>query len=248
MGLERMFDGLFTTYSNLDPPPIKRNVVNLELPEMDYGLYESNIGIKSGNQDISQNLEQQEIIEPFHFQTDEPNFIPKQVDLPTSNQGEVILKGPKTFEKAFSEALRIDPSIAKYKKFLTKTAKIESNFNSYIQNTAGAPYYGYFQMGRNEIAVTTKIPIEKFRSDPVAQILGACKLYEMNLDVLKKIGVYNLGKQKGFSDDALVAGAWLGGPGGVKKYLLNLGDPSDSHWYNKKGGTSVGKRMKEFNN
>lgn len=162
-------------------------------------------------------------------------------------QKEVKLKSSKEFEAAFQEACRINPDVEKYKVFLVKTAKRESGFNSHIQNQAGAPYYGYFQMGQKEIKATTGLTVEQFRNDPVQQILGAVKLYKMNLNSIKNLGVYQIGKQKGYSDDALVAGAWMGGPGGVKKYLLGLGDPSDSHWYKDgKGGSSVGKVMNNW--
>lgn len=160
-----------------------------------------------------------------------------------------VVKGPKSFELVLDEAEKINPEVKQYRNFLIKTAKRESGFNSHIQNTTGAPYYGYFQMGKDEIKRTTGLTVEEFRNDPVQQILGAVKLYKMNLKTIKAIGVYNIGKEKGYSDDALVAGAWMGGPGGVKKYLLGLGDPSDSHWYKKagqKGGSSVGKIMNNW--
>lgn len=166
---------------------------------------------------------------------------------PENKESKKVYKGTDAFEKALDEAIKINPEVAKYREFLVRTAKRESGFNSYIQNTTGAPYYGYFQMGQKEIKATTNLSVKEFRNDPVAQILGAVKLYNMNLQSLKKLGVYNLGKQKGYSDDALVSGAWLAGPGGVKKYLLKKGDPSDSHWYkNNKGGTSVSKIMNNW--
>lgn len=246
MDLERMFDDLFTTYSSLDPPPIKRKTDLADLIEANPNLYQNYMMTTvTDAPDTDQDIFQQDIPNPFEFQTEEPHFKPQNQD--STQDSKVILKGPKSFEEAFEKALKIDPSIAKYKNYLVKTAKRESNFNSYIQNTTGAPYYGYFQMGKSEIAITTKMSVEQFRNDPVAQILGACRLYEMNLNTIKRIGVYNLGKEKGYSDDALVAGAWMGGPGGVKKYLLGLGDPSDSHWYkNGKGGSSVGKIMNNW--
>ncbi len=232
-----MFEDLFTTYSNLDPPPIRRkttDLAQLDLEEISSSLYEIPADSSS---EIKQYPEQ----DPFSFQTEEPHFKPH-----SQPKREVILKGSDSFEKAFEEALKINPKISKYKNFLVKTAKRESGFNSYIQNSAGAPYYGYFQMGKNEIAMTTKMSVEQFRNDPVAQILGACRLYEMNLNTIKRIGVYELGKERGYSDDALVSGAWMGGPGGVKKYLLGQGNPSDSHWYGGKGGSSVGKIMNNW--
>ena len=250
MDLERMFDDLFTTYSSLDPPPIKRktgDLTKLDLKEIDPNLYKRNMVSTIDSSSTNQDLEQEEVYNPFSPQTDEPIFLSEQETTPINEQQNRVLKGPDTFEKAFRKALQINPNIAKYKDFLVKTAKRESGFNSYIQNQSGAPHYGYFQMGKNEIAMTTGMSVEQFRNNPVQQILGACKLYEMNLKTIKKIGIYNLGRSKGYSEDALVAGAWLGGPGGVKKYLLGKGNPSDSHWYGGKGGTSVGRRMNEFN-
>lgn len=105
-------------------------------------------------------------------------------------------------------------------------------------------------MGKDEIKATTGLTIEQFRNNPVQQILGAVKLYEINLKGIKRLGVYQIGRQRGYSDDALISGAWMGGPGGVKKYLLGQGDPSDSHWYRKagmkSGGSSVGKIMNNW--
>ena len=48
------------------------------------------------------------------------------------------------FEKVLDEAEKLNPEVKRYRNFLVKTAKKESAFNSHIQNTAGAPYYGYF--------------------------------------------------------------------------------------------------------
>lgn len=164
-----------------------------------------------------------------------------------SVQSKEVLKGPKQFEQAFAEACKINPDVANYKNFLVKIADKESKFDSHIQNKSGAPYYGYFQMGKEEIKTTTGLSVEEFRNNPVQQILGAVKLYQRNMKTLKAIGAYKLCKEKGYSDDAIMAGAWAGGPGGVKKFIMGKGDPSDSHWYKNGGGTSVGKRMKEFN-
>ena len=60
------------------------------------------------------------------------------------------------------------------------------------------------------------------------------------------MGVYDLCRQKGYSDDAIAAGAWLGGPGGVKKFITGKGNPSDSRWWGKNKGTSVGNLMNQF--
>lgn len=164
----------------------------------------------------------------------------------TRKQTTQTLTGSADFESAFQQALKIDPSIAQYKNWLTKTAKMESSFRSSIKNP-NSPYYGYFQMGEKEIKATTGLSVEQFRNNPVQQILGAVKLYQMKIKDIKNLGIYDLCKSKGFSDDAMAAGAWLGGAGGVKKFIQGSSDPSDSHWYGGKGGTTVGTRMKQFN-
>lgn len=217
----------FDIYESLKPPEI----YNLNSDSNNFSFEEND-----------QSLSQQNLLSKLYNEI-------KPIVLPSIKREEKeskVAKGPKSFELVLDEAEKINPEVKQYRNFLTKTAKRESGFNSHIQNTTGAPYYGYFQMGKDEIKRTTGLTVEEFRNDPVQQILGAVKLYKMNLKTIKAIGVYNIGKQKGYSDDALVAGAWMGGPGGVKKYLLGLGDPSDSHWYKKagqKGGSSVGKIM-----
>lgn len=80
MDLEEMFDDLFTTYSSLDPPPIKRktdDLTKLDLKEIDPNSYKMVSTID--NPDINWSLEQEGIYNPFSFQTDEPYFeVPKQ--------------------------------------------------------------------------------------------------------------------------------------------------------------------------
>lgn len=229
-----MFEDFFTAYSNI-PISKKLTETSVELPSETNGL------VMPGLNTVQQYPQPEQDL--FSFWTEISNYTPEQQQQSPTQE----LRGSKGFEEAFQKALEINPNIAKYKNFLVKTAKRESGFNHAIQNSAGAPYYGYFQMGKDEIAVTTKKTVEQFRNDPVAQILGACKLYEMNLNSIKKLGIYSIGRERGYSDDALVSGAWMGGPGGVKKYLLGQGDPSDSHWYkNGKGGSSVGKIMNNW--
>lgn len=164
-----------------------------------------------------------------------------------NNENKTKIKTNTSFEQAYNEAVMIDPEVSKYREFLVRTAKRESNFKN-IQNTAGAPYYGFFQMGKDQIKATLGISVEEFIKDPVKQILGAVKLYKINLKTAKATGTYDLCKKQGYSDDAIIAGAWLGGVGGVKKYITGKGNPSDSHWYGGKSGTSVGKVMNNWMN
>lgn len=226
-----MFNDFFATYNQVSPPP-KMPILNTTIEEEHVEAY--NPVAKTFVAQITP-----QVVEEIQTAREKKPTTKTQVK-------KAELKGSAGFERAFAEAVKRDPSVSKYKNYLVRTAKRESGFNSYIQNQAGAPYYGYFQMGKDEIKSTTGMTVEQFRNDPVAQILGAVKLYEMNLSTMKRNGAYSLGKARGYSDDALVAGAWLAGPGGVNKYLKGLGDPSDSHWYNNHGGTSVSQIMNNW--
>ena len=240
-----MFEDFFTTYSMVEPPKIYKDNPDLAVREIE----ESNI-TKYPMVTMPTNLVEEfdedypGITSPY---ISSPYVVYEDIEKPKIQNTIEISRGPSSFEKILDEAEKLNPEVKQYRDFLVKTAKKESGFNYQVQNKAGAPYYGYFQMGKEEIKRTTGLSVEEFRNSPVQQVLGAVKLYKTNLKTIKALGIYNLGKQKGYSDDALVAGAWLGGPGGVKKFLQGKGDPSDSHWYGGKGGTSVGKRMNEFN-
>lgn len=241
-----MFEDFFTTYSMVEPPKIYKDNPNLIIEKIkEKGDIISPVTLNTLDISDTNQLNYPGIRSPF----DNTVNTDQTMNLPSNNQdlqSPTILKGTPDFERILDEAQKINPEVEKYRDFLIKTAQRESGFDSYVQNKAGAPYYGYFQMGKEEIKRTTGLSVEEFRSNPVQQILGAVKLYKMNLKTIKALGIYNLGKDKGYSDDALVAGAWMGGPGGVKKYLLGQGDPSDSHWYGGKGGSSVGKIMNNW--
>ena len=231
-----MFEKFFTAY-NIAPPE-GYELTLPDIPELTSKPIIDDIPIIQDN-----SFEYPGIASPYESSIELRDI---QYEQPVQSNTPQTLKGPDHFESVLREAAEINPEVEQYRDFLIKTAKRESGFNSSIRNTAGAPNYGYFQMGVEEIRKTTGLSVDKFLHNPVQQILGAVKLYKMNLKTLKVLGVYNLGREKGYSDDALVSGAWMGGPGGVKKYLLGQGDPSDSHWYHGKGGSSVGRIMNQW--
>jgi hypothetical protein len=43
----------------------------------------------------------------------------------------------------------------------------------------------------------------------------------------------------------MIRGAWLGGVGGVKKFLRGLGNPNDGKWYKNKKGRSIKEAMND---
>lgn len=159
-------------------------------------------------------------------------------------------KGLEAFNKAFDEVISEDKDAAKYRNFLTRIAEKESAFDNYVQNKAGAPAYGYFQFMQdgkkyNNISAYAGTDIETFRNDPKLQIKAAIKLAK---DFEKGFNAKDLeaAKSKGYNMDGLLAGAWLGGVGGVRRYLYGMGDASDKHWSKSGAGTTVGTRIKEF--
>ena len=159
-------------------------------------------------------------------------------------------KGLDAFNKAFDEVIAEDSSAAKYRDFLTRIAEKESAFDSYVQNKAGAPAYGYFQFMQdgkkyNNISTYAGTDIETFRNDPKLQIKAAIKLAQ---DFERGFNAKDLeaAKSKGYTMNGLLAGAWLGGVGGVRRYLYGMGDASDKHWSSSGAGTTVGTRIKEF--
>lgn len=140
--------------------------------------------------------------------------------------------------------------------FFAKLAEKESGFNHSIQNGFGAPAYGYFQFmqgsanGRSwdNISRFAGVDINTFRNSPEIQIKAADKLADSFLKSFSKADIEKA-RQLGYSDSALVAGAWLGGVGGVRKLLHNNVSVNDHSWSkDKKSGADMRSRMAEFNN
>ena len=181
-----------------------------------------------------------------------------QVKIPVITQQmeeEIVMpkqsKGLDEFNKWYDEVEKEDPEAKNYRKFLTKMAEQESGFNSYIQNRAGAPAYGYFQFMQdgkkyNNISAYAGTDIETFRNNPKLQIKAAIKLAKSFERGFSKKDL-ELAAQKGYTKFGLLGGAWLAGNGGVRKYLQGLDNPSDKHWSKSGAGTSVADRIAMFN-
>ncbi len=179
---------------------------------------------------------------------EEPKTTSYSISFPTTIPG---IKGSAEFEQAYDEVEKVNPEAKKYRAFLTKMAQQESGFNKSIQNRAGAPAYGYFQFMQdgkkyNNISTFAGTDIETFRNDPKLQIQAAIKLaksFENGFSEEDK----RIAKQKGFTHFGLLGGAWLGGVGGVRKYLQGKGNPSDKHWSKEGKGTTIADRIRMFN-
>lgn len=155
----------------------------------------------------------------------------------------------KEFNRHFDNVVRQNPEYAKHRKFLTNIARIESGFDSKIQNQQGAPAYGYFQFMQdgkkyNNIKHYSGLSIEQFRNNPEAQIKAAHKLAEEFLKTFNTEDLKEAARQ-GYTEDGLLAGAWMGGVGGVRKALKGI-DTDDKFWSKEGIGSSVMTYMKQF--
>lgn len=157
------------------------------------------------------------------------------------------ITGSQEFEKAYDEVEKLDPEARNRRTLLTQIAKAESGFVKDIQNRGGAPAYGYFQFmqgkyhGRNynNIGTYAGTDVNTFRNDAKLQIQAANKLAKQFMSSFSQSELDKMHKM-GWTDNAIIAGAWLGGPGGVRAYVFNNNDRDD-------GATSMSKRMKQFN-
>lgn len=138
-------------------------------------------------------------------------------------------------------------------KFFATLAEKESGFDQRVQNSAGYPAWGYFQFmdgtytesnGRernwSNIRDIAGVDVNTFINDPVLQIQSANKLANQYLKSFDKKDL-EVAREMGYTDSALIAGAWLAGASGVKKFLHNNQNSSDTH------GTNVKQRMDMFN-
>lgn len=156
------------------------------------------------------------------------------------------------FNKAYDEVEQEMPEARMYRSLLTKLAEHESGFKMSIQNKAGAPAYGYFQFMEdgqkwNNITKYSGLSIESFRKNPKAQIKAATKLAKAFQNGFKGEDLAKA-RSMGISMSGLIGGAWLGGVGGVRKYLNGLGDPSDKHWSKTGAGSSISVCIQRYNN
>ncbi len=147
--------------------------------------------------------------------------------------------GFEQFNRLYDKVQAYNPDAAKYRNILTKIASLESSFRPGIKNNIGAA--GYFQFMENtRKSIMKKLgkptDLQYFISNPEIQILAAIQLAKDFENSFSKEDL-QLAQQNGHTLNGLISGAWLGGVGGVRRYLRNGKDASD-------GGTTVSKRIK----
>lgn len=148
-------------------------------------------------------------------------------------------KGYQQFNRAYDKVEAYNPDASKYRNLLTKIASIESGFRSGVVNNIGAAgYFQFIDSTRNGIMkkIGKSTNKQTFLNNPELQILAAIELAK---EFENSFGseYLRLASQKGHTLNGLISGAWLGGVGGVKRYLKSGRDSSD-------GGTTVSKRIK----
>ena len=148
-------------------------------------------------------------------------------------------KGFEAFNRIYDKVQAYNPDAAKYRSLLTKIASLESSFNPSIVNKIGAAgYFQFIDSTRNGIMKKLGKSTSKqaFLNNPELQILAAIELAKEFEHQFSNEDI-RIASQKGHSINGLISGAWLGGIGGVRRYLKRGINSSD-------GGTTVLSRIK----
>lgn len=175
------------------------------------------------------------------------NIVPAEIE----NSTPKVYKGLDSFNKAYDRVEKELPEAKDYRQFLTEVAKHESGYTSAIKNK-NAPAYGYFQFMQdnnryNNIRAFAGTDINTFLNNPELQIKAAIKLAKANEKGLSQKDL-ETAKSKGISKWGLIGGTWLGGLGGLRKYLHNNINVSDKGWDpNKKAGIDMSSQIKRYN-
>lgn len=147
-------------------------------------------------------------------------------------------KGTEEFNRIYDEVEKEHPEAAKYRAFLTTVAKYESGFNSKAKNK-NAPAWGYFQFMQddnkyNNIKTYAGVDTQTFLNNPKLQIIAAINLAKSMEKGFSKEDMA-AAESKGITKWGMLGGAWLGGNGGLRRYLLQDENISDKHW----GGAGI---------
>ena len=170
-----------------------------------------------------------------------------QINKESTKEKETYTKPNPKRDLFLSEYDKVKHSSSKKRRELfSLIANKESEYDSYIQNRLGAPAYGYYQL------MDFNIPdgdIEEFRSNPEMQIKLGHKLADSFVKQFSKKD-YDKARAMGYSESAMIAGAWLGGKGGLNKFLHKNINVSDKHWDKKDGkaGIDMKTQMDRYNN
>ena len=154
----------------------------------------------------------------------------------------------QTFDSAYDAVEAQYPIASKYRTLLTLIAEQESGFNPYAKNP-NAPAYGYFQFMQgdkwNNISEYAGVDINTFLNNPEIQIKAAVDLAESFENSFTEEDIKKA-ESLGYGMDSMIAGAWLAGPGGVKKFIWEGINRDDKHWSPEGAGVSVKQIMDKY--
>lgn len=154
----------------------------------------------------------------------------------------------QTFDSAYDAVEAQYPIASKYRTLLTLIAEQESGFNPHAKNP-NAPAYGYFQFMQgdrwNNISEYAGVDINTFLNNPEIQIKAAVDLAEAFENSFTEEDIKKA-KSLGYGMDSMIAGAWLAGPGGVKKFIWEGINRDDKHWSPEGAGVSVKQIMDKY--
>lgn len=149
------------------------------------------------------------------------------------------VKGFSTFKKYYDKVETYLPEAKKYRDLLTEIAYQESGFRSGIINRIGAAgYFQFMDSTRREILKRLKktTNLNDFLNNPELQIVAAVQLAKSFENSFSQNDL-RIAQQKGHTLNGLISGAWLGGVGGLRRYLYKGKNASD-------GGTTILARIK----
>ena len=214
---------LFSAYKAIELPikPIIKPVI----PNIEYsstGVPDAYIGSNTPTQQSEQKADDNQ---SWFSNTKLREAPTAPVVSPKQKENEAAINSP-TFDSDFQK-FGTSKIFSDHKNFWKRLAFSESSLNSQASNKSGA--FGYFQI----------MPQSRTGADVASQFKDAEKLMTSHMSLINDED-RKLAQQKGITEEGLMAGVWLGGPGGVKKTLRSQGNAKDSN------GTSVMNYMKKF--
>lgn len=234
---------IFVSWNNI-------STSNIKLPEVDY-TPKSNLDrfLERTENSVSINLlgnpkEQEEKQDQKEIPVSKEEPIVKKTPLANPS------KGNDAFNKIYDELISEMPDAAEYRDFLTTVAKYESGFDSRAKNKY-APAWGYFQFMQddnkyNNIKSYAGVDTQTFLNNPKLQIRAAINLAKAMEKGFTKEDI-EAAKSKGISRWGMLGGAWLGGNGGLRKYLLQNINSSDKHWNPEGKGIDMENQIRRYN-
>lgn len=246
---------LLVSYKQIESP--KQQSIE-ELPSNKYQRmlsYLDNKNSKSDTEVVEETVEkptENDFVGFTYTPTSTPTNTSQKIAISTNNNAD-----RNQFDSAYDEVVKRNSEASKYRNFLTQVAERESGFRQKVQNSAGAPAWGYFQFMQsddgkyNNIKHYANTDTQSFLNNPQLQIESAIKLakeFESSITKADKIKAklkgLDLDTEKG--KNAAMHAMWLAGAGGFRKWLdgKNL---SDKKWSKDNKGTSVDDLIRKYN-